>query len=423
MPTIASVTARQLIDCKCRPMVEVDIRTDNGYLGRGSSPTGSSVGQHEAAVIRDNNPAEYDGMGVRTAVSTVKNIIGPALVGLDIDDQETIDRRMIELDGTPDKSRLGGNAIYSTSIAAIRAAAAAKHIPVYQLLAGGTVDTVPIPSFNIVNGGKYGDTILAFNEFLVVPYKAATIDEAVEIGTKCLPALGKVLRRYLKAEPAVGRSYGWAAPSSDPDIVLGLMRDMLDECNYTDKVALGLDCAMSEMYDAKSARYLLKNEKVSGDEVIDYVKALTEKHPLVFVEDMLDENAWEHYEKAGRRITRSLLIGDDLTVTNVDRIRRAAEAQAIHGFVLKPNQVGTVTEALEAHRYASEHGLISMPSGRAGGVVDDIVMDFSVGLQVPLQKNGAPRSGERIDKLNFLLRACDTNPGCRLSSIDHLIKF
>jgi enolase len=404
-------------------MVEVDIRTEDGYLGRGSSPTGSSVGRYEAAVVRDGNPAEYNGQSVHSAVDNVKNIIGPAIVGLDVDNQEEIDRRMIELDATPNKGRLGGNAIYSASIAVIRAAAAARRIPVYQLLAGGAVKTVPIPSFNIVNGGRYGEITLAFNEFLVVPYRAETIAEAVEIGVKCLTALGKVLRRFLKAEPAVGRSYGWAAPSDDPDAVLGLMREMLDEIGGAGKVAFALDCAMSEMHDAGTGRYRLKGKDVPGDELIDYLKELTEKHPLVFVEDPLDENDWDGYAKAAGRLPRTLVVGDDLTVTNMERIKRANELGAIQGFVLKPNQVGTITEALEAHRYASERGLISIPSGRAGGVIDDIVMDFSVGLGASIQKNGAPRSGERIDKLNFLMRARDTNPGCELSRIDHLIKF
>ncbi len=423
MPKIKQVAARQLVDCKCRPMVEVDIVTEDGYLGRGSSPTGSSVGQHEAAVIRDGNPNEYDGQSVHQAVDNVKNIIGPAIIGMEVEDQAGIDRRMIELDGTPNKGKLGGNAIYSASIAVLRAAAAGRRIPVYQLLAGGKIARVPIPSFNIVNGGTYGKVTLAFNEFLVVPYKAASIYEAVEIGAKCLPALGKVLRRFLKAEPAVGRSYGWAAPSDDPDVVLGLMQEMLDDTGLSGKVAFALDCAMSEMYDAASKRYLLKGEKVSAEQLIGYMAGLTEKYPLVFVEDLLDENDWEHYPKAVQRIRKTLIIGDDLTVTNLSRIKRAHESRAIHGFVLKPNQVGTITEALEAHRYAAQNGLISIPSGRAGGVIDDIVMDFSVGLQVPIQKNGAPRSGERIDKLNFLMRADDTNPGCRMQDIAGLVKF
>lgn len=423
MAKIKTVRARQLIDCKCRPMVEVDIITEDGWLGRGSSPTGSSVGEHEAAVVRDGNPAEYDGLSVHKAVANVNDVIAPAIIGMDVDDQRGVDMKMLELDGTPNKAKLGGNAIYSASIACLRAAAAAKRVPTYALLAGRPIRTVPIPSFNIVNGGRYGDTSLAFNEFLVVPYKAASIYEAVEIGTKCLTALGKVLKKRLNREPAVGRSYGWAAPSNDPAQVLGWMREMLEENGWQDKVAFALDCASSEMYDAATKTYLLKDKRVPAAELIAYVKGLSEEFPLVFVEDLLDENDWDNYPVAVREITRSLIIGDDLTVTNLKFIKRAYEAKAIHGFVLKPNQVGTITEALDAHAYASERNLISIPSGRAGGVVDDVVMDFSVGLEVPIQKNGAPRSGERIDKLNFLMRACDLSEGCTLSDIGGLVKF
>ena len=423
MAKIAKITARQLIDCKCRPMVEVDVVTDDGHLGRGSDPTGSSVGKFEAAVIRDGDPGEYGGLSVHKAVDNVKNIIAPALGGMDVSDQRALDRRMLELDGTPNKSRLGGNAIYSASIACLRAAASVANVPVYRHLKGGPVRTVPVPSFNLVNGGRYGDVVLPFNEFLVVPHGAASIHEAVEIGAGCLAALGKVLRRFLKSEPMVGRSYGWAAPSDDPETVLDLMREMLEKNGWEKKVSFALDCASSEMFDAASRTYLLKGKRVDAAELIGFAKRLSEKFPLVFIEDLLDEDDWGNFSVAAREITRSLIIGDDLTVTSLERIRRAHESKAAHGFILKPNQVGTITEALDAHAYAVDKGLISIPSGRAGGVVDDIVMDFSVGLEVPLQKNGAPRSGERIDKLNFLMRACDLNPGCRMFDIGPLLRF
>jgi enolase len=415
--------ARQLIDCKCRPMVEAEIVTEDGWFGRGAAPTGSSVGRYEAAVIRDGDPKEYDGLSVHKAVDNVVNVIGPALVGMDVDDQRAVDMRMIELDGTENKSNLGGNAIYSVSIACCRAAAAAKRIPVYQMFAGRDIKTVPVPSFNILNGGRYGGNTLAFNEFLVVPYKADGIGEAVEIGVKCLAALGRAIAKFTGGEPAVGRSYGWAAPTSDPEAALTLMRDAAESQGCGDKVAFALDCASSGMFETASQTYFLKDRRVTAAELIDYVRGLSEAFPLVFVEDLLDENDWENYPRAVERIPRSLIIGDDLTVTNMARLRRAVEAKALHGFVLKPNQVGTITEALDAHAYAKEHGLVSMPSGRAGGVVDDIVMDFSVGLEVPIQKNGAPRSGERIDKLNFLMRACDKSAGCVMQDIRSLVKF
>lgn len=423
MAKIKNVTARQIIDCKCRPMVEVDIITDTGDLGRGSAPTGSSVGMHESYVLRDNNPDEFDGLSVHQAVNNVNNIISPALIGMDIQDQRAIDQKMIDLDGTPNKEKLGGNAIYSTSIAAFRAAAEVENQPGYRYLCGRDIKTVPVPSFNVVNGGRYGDVTLAFNEFLIVPYKADSIYEAVEIAVKCFHKLGGTLEKYLGRAPEVARSYGWAAPSNDPAVVLGLMQDTVDACGYHDKVAFALDCASSEMYDAETKTYLLKDERVDAETLIAYTKKLTDQFPFVFIEDLLDENDWDNYPKAVKELSKTIIIGDDLIVSNPDRLRKAYEMRAADGFVLKPNQVGTISEALDAHNYGKERNMFSVPSGRSGGVVGDVVMDFAVGLEVDFIKNGAPRSGERIDKLNFLMRACDVTPGCTMTDITNIVRF
>lgn len=423
MAKIKNVTARQIIDCKCRPMVEVDIITDTNDLGRGSAPTGSSVGMYESYVLRDNNPDEFDGLSVHQAVNNVNNIIGPALIGMDIQDQRAIDQRMIDLDGTPNKEKLGGNAIYSTSIAAFRAAAEVENQPGYRYLCGRDIKTVPVPSFNVINGGRYGDITLAFNEFLIVPYKADSIYEAVEIAVKCFQKLGGTLEKYLGRTPEVARSYGWAAPSNDPAVVLGLMQDTVDACGYHDKVAFALDCASSEMYDAETKTYLLKDERVDAETLIAYTKKLTDQFPFVFIEDLLDENDWDNYPKAVKELSKTIIIGDDLIVSNPDRLRKAYEMRAADGFVLKPNQVGTITEALDAHNFGKERNMFSVPSGRSGGVVGDVVMDFAVGLEVDFIKNGAPRSGERIDKLNFLMRACDVTPGCAMTDITNIVRF
>ena len=423
MEKIKNVTARQLIDCKCRPMVEVNITTENGINGYGSSPTGSSVGKYESFVLRDNDKNEYDGLSVHKAVDNVKNIIAPALIGMDILDQRAIDQRMIELDGTPDKSVLGGNAVCSTSIAALRAAANVENVTPYHYLCGRNIKTVPVPSFNVINGGKYGDVTLAFNEFLIVPYKADSIFEAVEIAVEIFQKLGVTLEKYLGKTPEVARSYGWAAPSNDPLVVMGLMQDVIDSCGYHDKVAFALDCALSEMYDSGTNTYLFKGERVTADTIISYTKKLTEQFPVVFIEDLLDENDWENYSKAVKELQKTIIIGDDLIASNKERLQRAIEVKAAEGFVLKPNQVGTITEALETHYIAKENNMFTVPSGRSGGVVGDIVMDISVGLEVDFQKNGAPRSGERIDKLNFLMRACDENPGCQMADISEIVRF
>lgn len=420
---IKSVHARQLVDCKCRPMVEVDVVTEDGAVGRGCAPTGSSVGMFESCVLRDDDPSEYHGMGVRKAVENVNKIIAPALVGMDVYDQEKIDEKMIRLDGTPDKKNLGGNAIYSVSIAAFRAAAEAAGMPLYNYIAKKDLETVPVPSFNVVNGGFYADLTQPFNEYIIMPYGAETIEKAVEMGINTFQELEKVLTKFLGRKPAVAPSYGYAAPSEDPDVILSLISEAIDNCGYTGKIGFAFDCASSEMYDRKDNTYLLKGARVTARQLIEYVKRLTEKYNFVFIEDLLDEEDWDAWPKAHSELPRTNLLGDDFIVTNPDRLKRAYELNAIDGFILKPNQVGTITEALRTYDFATSHGLIATPSGRAGGVIGDVVMDLAVGLGVGFIKNGAPRSGERIDKLNFLMRAADLNPGCRLADITPLLKF
>ncbi len=423
MSRIKEVKARQLVDCKCRPMVEVDVITEDGKLGRGAAPTGSSVGKFEALVLRDNDPSEYHGMSVRKAVSNVNDIIGPALKGIDVADQEKIDRVMIDLDGTKYKEKLGGNAIYSVSVAAFRAAAEEAGVPLYNYIKQGPIETVPVPSFNVVNGGRYEELTQPFNEFIIMPYGAGTIDKACEMGIDVYRELDDVLAGYLGHKPKVAHAYGYQAPSEDPEVVLELISKAIDNCGYTGKIGFAFDCASSEMYDGETGTYLLKGNRVSADELIDYAKGLTEKFDFVFIEDLLDEDAWDDYPKAKKAITRTNIIGDDFTVTSPERIKRAYETDALDGFILKPNQIGTITEAFEAYRYATERGWLAITSGRAGGVIGDVVMDMAVGLEIGFIKNGAPKSGERIDKLNFLMRVADTNPGCGLSDIRDIIKF
>lgn len=421
--TIHSVHARQLIDCKCRPLVEVDVITEGGALGRGAAPTGSSVGIYESFVLRDGNPGEYAGLGVRKAVANVNDIIAPKLIGHDIRDQKALDQIMIDLDGTEDKHVLGGNAIYSTSVALLRAAAAASGQELYEYLAEDGIHTVPIPSFNVINGGVYGDIRQPFNEFIIMPYRADDIDEAVEIAVLVFQRLGKVIEKYTGKPAGVGGSYGWIAPSEDPEVCLQLIQQAIDECGYTDKCAFCFDCASSEMYDVATGTYYLKGRRIDRDEQIGYVKELTEKYNFVFIEDMLYEDDWEGYAKAHQEITRTLIIGDDFTVSNQKRIIRAVESNSIDGFILKPNQVGTISEALAAHNYAKSQNKLSITSGRSGGVLNDVVMDLAVGLQIPFIKNGCPRSGERIDKLNYLMRVADLHKGCKMARIEDLIRF
>lgn len=421
--TIKSVHARQIVDCKCRPMVEVDVTTEDGHIGRGCAPTGSSVGMFESYVLRDNNPEEYNGLSVHKAVEHVNKYIAPALIGKDAANQREIDHIMIELDNTPDKSNLGGNAIYSVSIAVLRAAASCSRQWVYQYIAQKPITSIPIPSFNVINGGKYSSFTQPFNEFIIMPYKASHIEQAVEMGILTFQELEKVLTKYLGKKPETASSYGYAPPSEDPEIVLDLMAQAVDNCGYTEKMAFALDCASSEMYDKVSKTYLLKGRRVSSSQLISYAKYLTEKYNFVFIENLLDEEDWDGFKEAHKVITKTNLLGDDFIVTNMDRLKKAYAQNSIDGFILKPNQVGTITEALDTFKFAKEHNLIATPSGRSGGVIGDIVMDLAVGLNIGFIKNGAPRSGERIDKLNFLMRVQDLNPDCKLADITSLLKW
>jgi enolase len=424
---IASVGARQVLDCKARPLLEVEITTDTGHVGRGAAPTGTSVGEHEAFVLRDDDRSEYNGLSVHRAVSAVTDEIAPVLVGAELDDPRSLDRVMIELDGTPDKHRLGGNAIYSTSIALLRAASAAAGMPTYTyvgaLLGLKPPTTVPTPSFNMINGGRYGDIFQTFNEFLVVPYRADSIESAVEKGVSLFGTLGEVLARRLGRAPLIASSYGYVAPSSDPRVVMEVLAETIERAGCADLMAFALDCASSEVYDKSTQTYALNGERVTAEALIEYARSLSEDFPMVFIEDLLGGDDWDGFTKAVQTIDRSIILGDDLIVTNRDRLERAVKTSAVDGFIMKPNQVGTIAEALDCFEYAAQHAILAIPSGRSGGVIGDVVMDLAVGLGVPFQKNGAPRSGERIEKLNFLLRAAERIPNCALADLSALVRF
>ena len=421
---IRAVCARQIFDSKDRPIIEVDVVTEAGALGQGSASTGTSVGMYEAVVLVDNDPGRFDGMSVYKAIDNVNRIIGPAIIGMDVTDQEAIDRRMIELDGTPNKARLGGNAIYATSIACLKAAARISEQPLYRYLAGGELKTLPIPTFNSINGGRYGDFFMGIQEFTFCPYRAESMAEAVEIAMEVFPMVGKVIGEYQKGQPAkVGHYYGWQPPTEDPEITMELLHEAVRRCGFEDKVAYALDCASSEAYDDKTGTYYMNGRQLTTDEMIAFGKKMSERYNFLYIEDLLDENDWEGYRKAMKELSRTILIGDDFIVTNESRLRRAYEEEAIGGFIFKPNQVGTITESLEAHKFAKEHGMITVPSQRGGGVIDDVVMDLCLAMQVPAVKNSAPRSGERIYACNMLYRAADENPGAKLFDYGSIQKF
>ena len=421
---IKHVHARQVMDCKFRPVIEVDVELENGIVGRGAAPTGSSVGSYEAVVLRDNDPSKFCGLSVFRAIDNVNNILSPALIGMDVMDQKAIDNKMIAMDGTPRKEKFGGNTIYSISIACAAAAAETQGTDIYHSIARRPLKTLPLPTANSIIGGRYPDKTVCYQEFTFCPYKAKDMTEAMEIIYHVHRAIGDVFSKAWGGIPTpIGNSHGWQPPTEDPAAIMQRLDEAVRSCGYQDKVAYALDCAASEMYDETTKTYYLNGTTVDRDGQIAYVKKLTEQYPFLFVEDVLDENDWEGYQIATKELTRTLLIGDDLTVTNPALLKRAHEESAVQGFIFKPNQIGTITEAVEAHRYAKEHNMLTIPSQRGGGTIWDVVIDLGVGLETEACKSCAPRGGESVYAMNCLYRAAQENPDAALFDFSPLVKF
>ncbi len=400
---ISAIKAREILDSKARPMVEVDVWTTDGAMGRGASPCGTSVGSHEAFVLRDGGP-RYAGLGVLKAVRNVREVIAPALVGKSVFDQQEIDRLMIDLDGTPDKSRLGANAIYSVSIAAARAAAFSAGLPLFRYLGGEKDYLLPVPMFNMINGKSVAETLSEFQEFLFIPAMAETYSEALRIGVEVFAKLGDVIKeKYGKSALRVGASAGYAAPAGEPAEVLETLLEAAEKAGYGRGCKVGLDCAASDFYDRKIGRYSFQGKTIARHELIEILERLARSFPLFLIEDPLEEDDFEGFAEITRRLNL-LIVGDDLFVTNRERLKRGMDLGAANGMILKPNMVGTLTEAIETAHLAKGHGYRLVGSGRAGGGTDDPIPDIAVSLDVPLVKFGVPRSGERISKQNCLLR-------------------
>jgi enolase len=400
---IAEVKAREILDSKARPLVEVDIITSDGALGRGSSPCGTSVGSHEAFVLRDGGK-RYGGLGVQKAVRNVREVIAPALKGRSVTDQKAIDSLLVELDGTPNKSRLGANAIYSVSIAAARAAASALRIPLYRHLGGPDACLLPTPMFNMINGGKFPAAELEIQEFLLIPASGRCYSEALRIGVEVFAVLGETIkRRYGEDRLYVGTSSGYGVPAGDPREVLDLLLAAAEAAGYGGQCRLGLDCAASEFYQSATGKYRLSGKDLTREEMIDLLEDLARQYNLFMIEDPLQEDDFEGFAEITRRIP-AVIVGDDLLVSNLERLKRAVGAGAANAMILKPNMIGTISEAIEAAHFAQAHGYKVIGSGRAGGTIDDPITDIIVAVGGPLVKFGAPRSGERLGKQNCMLR-------------------
>ena len=401
--TIVAVKARELLDSKARPIVEVDVWTADGVMGRGSSPCGTSVGRHEAVVLRDHEK-RYGGLGVRQAIRNVEEVIFPAIKGESVLDQRRLDDRMIDLDGTPNKARLGTNAIYSVSIAVARAAAASLRQPLFRYLGGEGATLLPVPMFNMVNGGKYGPVRMEIQEFLLIPVGAGSYAEAQRMGVEIFCALGEVLsHRYGRDRTSTGSYAGHAAPTSEPDEILDCMIQATEAAGYGGLCRLGLDCAASHFYEARQRFYRFRGREAGRDQLIQYFEALSRSYSLLLLEDPLEEDDFDGYAEITKRVP-SRIVGDDFFAMNLERLKRGVSLGAANGMILKPNMVGTISEALVAARYAAANGYLVVGSCRAGGTVDDPIPEVAVATGAPLIKLGAPRTGERVGLQNCLLR-------------------
>ena len=421
---IQDLRAREIIDCKGKPLLEVDIITEDGTMGRAASPSGISAGEHEAMVLRDGDQSRYDGNGVRKAVEMAEKVVLPAIQGMDVLDQQALDRRLMELDGTTNKSRLGGNVTYSTSLAVMRAGCQLRHVSQYRYLNPGDIRTIPLPTSDMFAGGSYEDDTMPVQETTIVPYKASSITEATEILCKVYKKLPEVIREFQGGRrPEIGAMSEYMAPSTDFMDCLDILYETAKRCHCEEKIAFHMDCAFSEIYDAKRGTYHYCGREVDLDEIIGILKQATEKYNFLYIEDPVDENDWEGWVKAAKALNRTTLCGDDLTVTNIDYLRKALDMGACGAFVFKPNQVGTVTEAMEAQRYAVDHGMFSIPSIRAGGVSDDPVADMGIAGGAAAVKLGPPKFGHAIHIVNSLLRAETELPEAKPFDFSPFVKF
>ncbi len=409
MSTIAKIHARQILDSRGNPTVEVDVTTDNGFFGRAAVPSGASTGEHEAVELRDGGAA-YMGKGVSQAVANVNAVLADALQGLSVFEQELIDKTMIDLDGTPNKSKLGANAILGVSLAVAKAAAAASKTSLYQYIGGENAKTLPVPMMNIINGGSHSDAPIAFQEFMVMPVKAKNFTHAMQMGTEIFHNLKKVLYdRNLST--AVGDEGGFAPTLDGTEDALDTIAIAVKNAGYSlgDEVMIALDCASAEFYVDGKYDYS-KFEGPSGNvrtsqEQADYLAELAEKYPIISIEDGMDENDWDGWkyltEKIGDKVQ---LVGDDLFVTNVERLSKGIKNNIANSILVKVNQIGTLTETIAAVNMAHEAGYTSVMSHRSGETEDNTIADLAVALSTGQIKTGSASRSDRMAKYNQLLR-------------------
>jgi enolase len=401
MSAIVRVQARQTLDSRGNPTVEVDVQLESGAFGRAAVPSGASTGVHEAVELRDGGSA-WGGKGVSLAVANVDGEIADAVRGLDAGNQRALDERLIELDGTPNKGRLGANAILGVSLAAAKAEAADAGVALYRSLGGDEARTLPVPMMNVINGGAHADNSIDLQEFMVVPLGASTFAEALQVGTEVFHTLKGLLHERGHATN-VGDEGGFAPNLSSSEEAIATIVEAAERAGHVERIAIALDPAASEFYD--DGAYRFEGREVNGAGMADFYASLADRFPLVSIEDGVAEDDWDAWRKLTERLGGKLqLVGDDLFVTNVDRLRRGIEEGVGNAILIKVNQIGTLTETLDAIALARDNGYAAVISHRSGETEDTTIADLAVATNAGQIKTGAPSRSDRVAKYNQLLR-------------------
>jgi len=408
--TIVDVTAREILDSRGNPTVEVDVLLDDGSFGRAAVPSGASTGAHEAVELRDTRAKRYLGKGVAGAVKNVNEVIAPEVLGMDAELQEELDQLMIELDGTPNKGKLGANAILGVSLATAKAAADSTGLPLYRYLGGCNANILPVPMMNILNGGKHADNNVDFQEFMIMPIGAKSFPDALRMGAETFHTLKKVLAKK-GYSTSVGDEGGFAPMLKSNEEALEVILDAIKKAGYKigKDIAIALDPAASELFDGKAKSYKFfksaPKKKVSSDQMINHWAKWVDKYPIVSIEDGLDEDDWAGWTKLNKKLGDKIqLVGDDLFVTNTKRLAKGIKLNCANSILIKLNQIGTLTETFEAINMARRAGWTAVISHRSGETEDSTIADLAVATGVGQIKTGSLCRTDRICKYNQLLR-------------------
>ena len=405
MSAIVDIHAREILDSRGNPTVEADVVLQSGAFGRAAVPSGASTGVHEAVELRDGDKSRYSGKGVEKAVENVNNIIAPAIVGMSVTDQVGIDKTMIALDGTPTKSKLGANAILGVSLAALYASAESAGLPLYRYIGGTNGHILPVPNMNIMNGGAHADFATDIQEYMISPYGFDTYSEALRAGVEVYHTLKNVLKKE-GLNTGLGDEGGFAPKMKSNKDSLNYIMDAISAAGYEPgkQIGISLDVASSEFYNKETGKYRFDGEERDSAYMLDYYENLINEYPIVSIEDPFQEEGWEDWAAITAKLgDRLQFVGDDLLVTNPARLAKGIELGAANSLLVKLNQIGTVTETLDAIELATKNGFTSMVSHRSGETPDTTISDLAVAKNTGQIKTGAPARGERIAKYNRLL--------------------